>query len=267
MYISVLFLTDFRQSFDPLGAVPWISVAAAWNALLLAAWIVAIVDATRRLRAQQTRQLSTDALVVKLVSIPFFLLNFVAVAWLYLGGAVGMVFADPFVLPAAVTGSVLSYLAMLSTSVYSWAAIARLRRERTIGTGLTILYTILSLGFVTDTAAGVMLFGHARRRPRVAVIVLLLTAGLVTIGLAVLAHFVTLSVVNVDYYGGPGLSPSPDPWVTAWITVGVVGVGVILATVIFALANRSTLRTEAQQAKPKVEASTESEAPDQVLAG
>jgi len=267
MYISVLFLMDFRQSFDPRGAIPWISVAATWNALLLAAWIIAIVDAIRRLRAQQTRQLATDALVVKLVSIPFFLLNFVAVAWLYIGGAVGIVFADPFVLPAAVTGSVLSYLAMLSTSVYSWAAIARLRRERIIGTGLTTLYAILSLGFVTDTAAGVMLFGHARRRPRVAVIVVLLTGGLATIGLAILAHFVTLWAVNVDYYRGPGLSPSPDPWVTAWVTVGLVGVGVILATVIVALAKRSTLRNEAQQAKLPVEASTESDARDHVPSG
>ena len=266
MYVSVLFLTDFRQSFSPFGAVPWISVAAAWNALLLAAWIIAIVDAIRRLRAQQTRQLATDALVVKLVSIPFFLLNFVAVAWLYLGGAVGLVFADPFVLPAAVTGSVLSYLAMLSTSVYGWAAIAQLRREHIIGTGLTVLYTILSFLFVTDIVAGVMLFGHSRRRPRVATIVLLVAAGLATVGLAVLAHFGTLYVDNVDYIRGPGLSP-PDPLLTAWVTVGVVGVGVILATVIFALANRSTLRTEAQQTKPKVEASTESDAPDQVLAG
>lgn len=250
IYISVfVFYEDFRQTFyDARGAVPWILLAAAWNALLLAAWIIAIVDATRRLRLQQTRQLATDALVVKLVSIPFFLLNFFAVAWLYGAGAVGIVFADPFLLPAAVTGSVLSYLAMLSTSVYAWAAIAQLRRERIIGTGLTVLYTILSFLFVTDTAAAVMLFAHSRRRPRVATIVLLVPAGLAIVGLAVLAHFGTLYVDNVDYIRGPGQSP-PDPLLAAWVTVGVIGVGVILATVIVAIAKRSTLRAEAQQAK------------------
>ena len=36
---------------------------------------------------------------------------------------------------------------------------------------------------------------------------------------------------------------------TAWVTVGAVGVGVILATIIVAVAKRSTLRTEAQQAE------------------
>lgn len=265
IYISVFaFFEDFRQTFyDPRGAVPWVLLAAAWNAVLLAAWIIAIVDATRRLRRQQTRQLATDALVVKLVSIPFFLLNFVAVAWLYGVGAVGLVFADPFILPAAVTGSVLTYLAMLSTSVYAWAATAQLRRERTIGTGLTVLYTVLSLFFVTDIVAGIMLFAHSRRRPRVATIVLLVPAGLAIVGLAVLAHFGTLYVDNVDYIRGPGLSP-PDPLLAAWVTVGAIGVGVILATVIVAIAKRSTLRTEAQRAKLTVEASIESDAPDQI---
>ena len=211
MYITVFVLVEIlnQTSYDPISAVPWVLAGTAvWNVLLLGAWIVAIVHAVLRVRARQTRQLATDGLVVKLVSIPFFLLNFVAVVWLYAIGAVSLVFADPFVLPAAVTGSVLTYLAMLSTSVFSWATIAQLRRERVIGTGLTILYTILSLIFVTDIAAGVMLFGHSRRRPRVALIVLLLTAGLVTIGLAVFAHFGSLSVVSDDNYGGPGVSPS-----------------------------------------------------------
>ena len=65
---------------------------------------------------------------------------------------------------ALIAGSVvLTYLTMLSTSVYGWASITVLRRERRIGTVLSVLYTILLFIFVADIVAGILLFAHSRR--------------------------------------------------------------------------------------------------------
>jgi hypothetical protein len=218
-------------------------VFGAWNLLLVVVFIFAIVDAVRKVRAKKTRELGTGAMVVKLASIPYFVLNFIALAFLSVEGAVLVFFTAGLILVAVGVGTVLTYLTMTSTSVYGWAAIAEMRRERKINRALTVVYTILLLGFFTDVAAGVMLFGHSRRRPRLTLIVMLLVIGAALIALGFLGIF-TVPVVahSLDlpeaFYSLGAIS----------IVMLVLGIAVIAGAVVGSAVLRSTLRAEARQA-------------------
>jgi hypothetical protein len=138
-------------------------------------------------------------------------------------------------------------LALLSTSIYPWATIAQLRRERAIGIGLTVLYTVMSLIFVTDIVAGVLLFGHSRRRPRVALIAILLSVGLLALAFGLVGIFID----------DPTFKYGPEPITLGGYIVAGVGIAVILPTVIVSFVRRSTLRAEAQQAALASGTSTE----------
>lgn len=242
IYIGVI---AFIYQLDTAENVPWFFViVGGWNLVLLVATVIAIVDALRKVRAGRTIQLANDALAVKLASIPFFVLNNVVLAFLFIGGLAILIFGGPVLWLIGTVGIGLTYLTMLSTSVYAWATIARLRRERIIGTGLTVLYTILSLVFFTDIATGVLLFGHSRRRPRLALVWVLLTTGVSLIALAVLGFF--FSTVADDF----NLDVFFDFDSLGWAPIGLIifGIGVILATVIVSIARRSALRLEARRA-------------------
>jgi len=236
MYITVF---AFFYQLTRGDTVQWnFVIAGIWNLLMLVATVIAIVDSTRRIRTGKTRQLATDVLVVKLVSIPFFVLNSLMLAFLFLGGAAIFIFGGFALLAAGAIGSVLTYLAILSTSVSAWATIAKLRRERIIGTALTVVYTILLFVPVADIVAGVLLFGHSRRRPRLALIVLLLATGLVTIAVGILGH---LSFLGLLY--GPA-APDFDPLAFVWISIIIVGSLVVVATVIVSILRQGSLRSE-----------------------
>jgi hypothetical protein len=222
---------------------PWtLAIPAAWNLLLLIATIITIVDSALRIRAGKTKQVATDAMVVKLVAIPFFILNFYVLAEFFVVGGITLIIVIGFALWIVVAiGIGLTYLTMLSTSIYLWAAIARLRRERIIGTGLTVLYVILSLLYVTDIAAGVLVFGHSRRRPRLALALVLLSAG---------AVFMVYGIWTLIGLFGDGLGAGwNDPSIyLQWVIPVGIGGAVILATVVVCVIRRAALRLEAQQA-------------------
>lgn len=200
--------------------LPAIAVAVVvWNVLLLIVTILVIVDSVRKIRAGKTLVLATDVFVVKLVSIPFFVVNFAVMAALGLAGSLIFLFGGFLLLGIAATSIVFTYLAMLSTSIYGWASIVRLRRERTITTRLTVLYTILLALFMTDIAAGIMLFGHARRRPMTALLWVLIAFGAL------------LAVAGLS----PAALVDPADLPPGWMVVSIIGVAVILATVVFAI--------------------------------
>jgi hypothetical protein len=217
---------DLRSDTYETYLVLVVSALVGWNLLLLIATILAIVNSVLKIRAGKTRELATDIFVVKLASIPFFLINFALLAMLTVMGAVfwfkGGVLLLTF-LPLEIT---LTYLAMLSTSVYGWAAIVQLRRDRVIGTGLTVLYSIMLVVFVTDIAAAILLFGHSRRRPGVALVVVLLLLG------------VALAV--------PSFLTEDIPWlgITAQHIdgLGIAGIVLILATIVVAITRSWRLR-------------------------
>jgi hypothetical protein len=237
MYVVVM---NTVEQLSTASNVQWyLVIAGGWNLLLLVVTVIVIVDSIRKVRAKKTRTLATDSFVVKLASIPFFVLNYVVLVVLFVGGAAIFLFGGMVLWVAVAIGSGLTYLAMLSTSIYVWAAIAQLRRERIIGTGLTILYAILSLIFVTDIAAGIMLFGHSRRRPRLALVVVLLSTGLAMITLGLLFMLGIVGFVS---------EPKYDPYMSVWISFVVAGIVVVLATAIVSVVKRSTLKLEAQRA-------------------
>jgi hypothetical protein len=244
----------------------WILVCVGiWNLLMLAATVIAIVDSIRAVRAKQTRQLGVDAMVAKLVAIPFFLLNFAFLSFLFQAGLVTAWMGIGFVAWIVVAiAAGMTYLTMLSTSVYVWATIAQLRKQRIIGTGLTVLYAILSLLFVTDIAAGVLLFAHSRRRPRLGAVWLFIGTGIALVALGILDYFskflyTVFPVVGIldKYYGVPWLE---------WAIPTGLGLVVILVTGVIALTRRSSLHREAQAARAPI-SHTQNEPSDPVLVG
>jgi hypothetical protein len=260
MVVGAVMYTLIFAFFDDLNTyytIQWnFVIAGAWNLLFLVATVIAIVDSIRRIRAKKTRQLATDALVVKLAAIPFFILNYVMLVFLFFLGGAALLFGGPLLWVVVAVGSGLTYLAILSTSVYVWAAIAQLRRDRIIGTRLTVLYAILSLIPVTDVAASVLLFGHYRRRPRLALVAILLSIGL-------LALVFGLIITSVN----PAFKTGYDPITLGGYILAIVGMAVILPTAVVSIVRRSTLRAEAQRATVAREPSADSETSDRVPAG
>jgi hypothetical protein len=185
-----------------------------------------VVDSVRKVRARKTRQLATDVLVVKLAAIPFFVLNFITVSFIALIGVAMIQFALPFLAVASI-GSALTYPAMLSTSVYAFATVTQLRRERLVGPGLAILYVILSLIYVTDIVAAILLFGHAKRRPTRALVIVMLSLGLILM----LSFGSTIAAWGVGWFGVTGM---------------IVGLAPIIASVLLFPA----MRRESQRALP-----------------
>jgi hypothetical protein len=261
MYIWIATLSEQLNMDGQLPDLTWVFVIAGiWNLLLLIVTVIAIVDGTRSLRAGKTRQLATDGMVVKLISIPFFISNFLVLAEVFVTGGITLIVLIGFALWVVVAvGIGLTYLTMLSTSIYLWAAIARLRRERVISTGLTVLYVILSLLFVTDIAATVLVFGHSRRRPRLALAVLLLSTG----GVFVAVGVWTLVGLFED---GTGFGWSLASFYLQWVIPMGIGSVMILATVVVCAVKRAALKLEAQQAAAR-RTPKEVDAPDSVLAG
>ncbi|GHF22668.1 hypothetical protein [Pseudolysinimonas yzui] len=228
IYVLVIkFLGELSRA-DALWVVP--AAFIGWNILVFVTFILVAIDGVRKVRAGKTRQLATDLFVVKLSAIPFFLINFALLAVITAAGTVMLRAAGIVFLAFVPLEVALTYLAMVSTSVYGWASIVQLRRDRVIGTGLTVLYSFLLLIFVTDIVAGILLFGHSRRRPGVTLVVVLLVFGAV---LTVLGFFTPLlnSIPGIEW-------------------VGLAGVVVILVTIVVGLTRSWRLRRRAADIVP-----------------
>jgi hypothetical protein len=146
---------------------PLLLTTIVWNAIVLIVTILVIIDSVRKVRKGMTAQLATGVFVVKLAAIPFFLINFALMAVLAYTGMLILVVGGVALLTAVGISVVLTYLTMLSTSVYGWANVVQLRRERRIDTGMAVIYTFLLFIFVADTVAGILLFVHYRRAEKV----------------------------------------------------------------------------------------------------
>lgn len=229
MYVVIIIaqVNNWLVSIDPPRLL---LIIGGWNLLVIAATVVAIIDSIRKIRAKATGALATNALVVKLAAIPFFVLNFAALAAMLIGGLLILFVGGLALWVAVVIGTGLTYLAMLSTSVYSWAAIAQLRRERIITTGHAVLYSILSFLFVTDTATGILLFGHTRRRPALAMVIVLLSLGSVLAAVSVVFFLFSFGTDSTDF---------------SWTTIA--GGALLLAAIGIGIAGFPALRRENQR--------------------
>ena len=212
----------------------WVNfvVPGVWITLLFVVTALVVVDSVGKIRAGQTRDLATDGLVVKLVAIPFFLLNFFVLAVLAGGGLAIILFGGVVLLVAVWVGIGLTYVTMLSTSVYVWAAIARLRRDRVIGTGLAVLYTFLSFVFVTDIVAAILVFGHSRRRPGLALVIVLLAVGVI----------LTVPGLLPTDFSGTMLSLLGNDFLEVLDTLSVIGIVLIVGTIVLAPVRMAVLR-------------------------
>ena len=166
---TAMYLVDFLYPWrgdefgDSSALVP--TVFIVWNASLIIVTILVIIDSVKKVRKGMAAQLATGVFIVKLAAIPYFLINF---ALFFSVGAMGigmvLMARGSVLVLALIAGSVvLTYLTMLSTSVYGWASITVLRRKRRVGTVLSVLYAILLFVFVADIVAGILLFAHSRR--------------------------------------------------------------------------------------------------------
>lgn len=161
---SLLYVAPF---FVYIPEVPdlffWILVG--YNALLVIVTLLAVIDSVRKVRAGRLRELASGVFIVKLAAIPFFVINFAVMALMTLGGT-ALLFVRGIgiaVLAAVAVATVLTYLTMISTSVYGWATVALLRRQGGLGKVFATLYSILLCVFVADTVVGIVLFALVRR--------------------------------------------------------------------------------------------------------
>jgi hypothetical protein len=230
MYALVIAFSSQLSSVNNI----WLAlvVPGVWITLVCVVTALVVVDSVGKIRSGQTADLATDGLVVKLVAIPFFLLNFFVLALLAVGGLAIIIFGGLVLLVAVWVGIVLTYLTMLSTSVYVWAAIARLRRDRVIGAGLAVLYTVFSFIFVTDIVAAILLFGHSRRRPGLALVIVLLAVGVI---------LTVPGLLPIDFSGAILDLPGNDGF-GMLDTLSVIGIVLIVGTVVLALVRMAVLR-------------------------
>lgn len=123
-----------------------IQALGGWIALYAIATAVAVWDAVRLVKARDLARLRRAALVVKIVAIPSFVLNFLAAAVIVLAGTLVVGFG-PIVAPIFVA---LTYLVLLPTSIYGFACLILLRRFGTISSTFLTVNVLLHLMFVVD---------------------------------------------------------------------------------------------------------------------
>ncbi|MFK4083042.1 hypothetical protein ACI2LF_02970 [Kribbella sp. NPDC020789] len=157
-----------------LGAVLMAGLALRWPAMpvLVVFWAVGyfvgagvmVADAIRLRRRRELAALQASANVVKVAAIPFFVLNFVALARVVVRVADD---SDDFGLRGfllAVLFVVLTYLAMLPTSAYTVGCLALMRDDELIGRGFYGLHLILQFLFVTDIVSAMVVIEVTRNR-------------------------------------------------------------------------------------------------------
>jgi hypothetical protein len=231
----VAFLVYFQEAGDTGNYQLPFLILGVWNLLVLAAAVLTIIDGVRKVRANASAELAASAIMTKLASFPFVVVNFIGLIGAFFSSFGLLLFGGPVLWVIVPIVGVLTYLVGLTTSVYGWAAITTMRRERSLSVALTVVFTILLLLPPADTVVGVLLF--RRRRPRLAFVLVILTLGVVLIAVAALVWCIS------TWYGfsyEPNLLPS--------IIVAIVGFALILAISIVSIVRRSALRTEAEEA-------------------
>jgi hypothetical protein len=138
----------------------------AWNVALMITTVLVIVDAARKVRTGSASRFTTGVLIVKLAAIPFFIANFVLLGLNAVEGAVTLPFGGFIYLAAVAGATVLTYLAMASTSIYGWAGVRALRRDGRISRAEAVTYSALLCVFVVDIVGAVLVFARGRREVR-----------------------------------------------------------------------------------------------------
>ncbi len=162
--VVILYFHNGGNSYDPIYPILW--TVCIWNVALLGVTVLVIIDSVKKVRRGATAQLTTDVFTVKLASIVFFVLNFAMMALIGFMGFLLFIMGGVVLTAVAIFSIGLTYSAMLSTSVYGWASVVRLRREGVITANRGILYAVLLTVFVADILVGIILFATYRRHTK-----------------------------------------------------------------------------------------------------
>jgi hypothetical protein len=190
------------------------AVLGAWLVIYLVLAIVVVADAARLARSRDLAAAQDSANLVKLIAIPFFLLNFVAlteVVTVVGAGDQDRLGLDGFIVAPLFV--VLTYLVFLPTSAYSVVCLSLMRKGGQIGRTFFGVNLALQFLFVVDVPSAIVVVEVARdrlgaaRRPgtlsrNLMAGVLIVGSSLATLWLASVAIFYFLDLrADVFAYG------------------------------------------------------------------
>lgn len=228
-------------------------VLGGWLAVHLLVGGLAVADAVRLSRRRDLGALQESANLAKLGAVPFFILNFVALA--ETAAVVGAGDSDRLGLSGILLGllfMVLTYVVMLPTSAYGVAILVLLRKDARIGRAFFVINLAMHFLFVVDVVSMILVVEAARSilgtsRPPGAFARNLLTVVL-AVGSAValiwLAFFTMLFLVDYrgnDFLGDPGGIVAEG---TYWLSFGasLEFVLLVVAPVVPLVAVRTAVR-------------------------
>ncbi|MER7246347.1 hypothetical protein [Kribbella sp. NPDC000426] len=141
------------------------AVLGAWFVMYLVLALIAVADATRLTRRGDLGAAQESANFVKLVAVPYFLLNFVALTEVV--AIVGVNDRDRLGLDGflvAVLFVILTYVVLLPTSAYGVACLLLMKRNDQIGRIFFGLNLVLQFLFVVDVPSTIAVVEVARDR-------------------------------------------------------------------------------------------------------
>jgi hypothetical protein len=192
------------------------AVLGVWLAIYLLLACVVVFDAVRLSRRRDLGALQQSANLVKLGAVPFFVLNFVALAETV--AVVGAHDSDRLGLDGILLGllfMVLTYVVMLPTSAYGVAILVLLRKDDRIGRAFFGINLTLHFLFVVDVLSTIVVVELARsilgavREPgafsrNLLTVVLAIGSAVAVIWLVFFTIFCLVHYKHVDFLGDPG---------------------------------------------------------------
>lgn len=133
-------------------------VLGAWAVVYAVAAGLAVREAVRLLRLRDLDRLQRATKLVKLIGIPFFVLNFVLLSTFVVATAffgIGFVLAPVFVIA--------TYLVLLPTSAYGLACLVLLQRDRAVSPTFFTVHVVLHGLFVADIVSTLLVAHRAKQ--------------------------------------------------------------------------------------------------------
>ncbi len=148
-----------KQNSDDTFWLLLIVLYALWFLVFIGSLVRLIAGSIKELRNNDTKALIASVKLLKLASIPYFIINFalcaiIGLLFVVVSRGLGLIF-----LPIPV---VLTWLTMLSTSMSSLFLLAALRKNRAATAGYVMKHAILQLFFVIDIISALFIVKRAR---------------------------------------------------------------------------------------------------------
>ena len=148
----------------------WVATFVACFLIFLVAGIFNMVSAVQLFRSGSYNKLRSEMMKLKLGAIPFFVAEYVIFAFIAVSFSLLAVFffwtvVGPFALILMVIiAAVILYVAVLVSSIYGIAFVCLLRKEKTISTGLLLLFLALQIIPIADIIVTIVLLSTYKER-------------------------------------------------------------------------------------------------------